>query len=94
MNFDNLVKVSKNKSVKGIPILNKLENSICKECQLGEMTSSSFSSKVYSTEHILDLVHIDLCGSISTKNYHGDKYFILFVDDYSRMMYVMFLKVK
>ena len=28
------------------------------------------------------------------KNYSGDKFFILFVDDYSRMMTVMYLKEK
>ena len=40
----------------------------------------------------MDLVHIDLCGPIGIESYNEDKYFILFVDDYSRMMTIMYLK--
>ena len=42
----------------------------------------------------MELVHIDLCGPTGIENYNRDKYFILFVDDYSRMMTVMCLKEK
>ena len=35
-----------------------------------------------------------MCGPIEVQSYKGDKYIILFVDDYSRMMKVMFLKKK
>ena len=37
-------------------------------------------------------MHIDLCGPIGVESYSGDKYFILFVDDYSRMIILMYLK--
>ena len=40
----------------------------------------------------LELVHTNLCGPIGIENYRGEKLFILFVDDYSRMMIVMYLK--
>ena len=36
----------------------------------------------------------NLCWPIDIERYNGDKYFILFVDDYSRMMTVMYLKDK
>ena len=39
-------------------------------------------------------MHIDLCRPIGTESYKGDKFFIPFVDDYSRMMSVMYLKEK
>ena len=51
------------------------------------MTKSSFTSK-----DILEIIHTNLCGPIEVQSYKGDKYIILFVDDYSRMMIVMFLK--
>ena len=35
-----------------------------------------------------------LCGPIGIETYSGEKKFILFVDDYSRMMTVMYLKDK
>ena len=67
---------------------------MCKQCQLGKMTKSSFKSKTYTSNEVLELVHTDLCGPIEVQNYKQDKYIILFVYDYSRMMTVMFLKQK
>ena len=46
---------------------------------------------MYISNDILDLVHTNLCGPMKVESYH---YFILFVNDYSRKMIVMFLKVK
>ena len=67
---------------------------MCKQCQLGKMTKSSFKSKTYTSKEILELVHTDLCGPIKVQSYKGDKYIMLLVHDYSRMMTVMFLKQK
>ena len=39
-------------------------------------------------------MHTDLCGPIGIESYTGEKFFILFVDDYSRMMIVMYLREK
>lgn len=94
INFDNIVKVSKSKTVRGLPQLDKPVNALCKECQLGKMTSSTFKRKSFSAEHLLDLVHTELCGPIRTKHIQGDRYFMIFTDDCSRMMWVTFLKDK
>ena len=58
------------------------------------MTKSRFKSKAYTSTEILEIVHTNLCGPIDVKSYKGDKYYILFFDDYSRMMTMMFLKEK
>ena len=39
-------------------------------------------------------MHTDLCGPIGVESYTGEKFFILFVDDYSRMMTIMYLREK
>ena len=41
-----------------------------------------------------EIVHTDLFGPIEVQRYKGHKYIMLFFDDYSRMMIVMFLKQK
>ena len=41
-NFDNLVTISKNKRVRGIPNLKRPEMAICKQCQIGNMGKTSF----------------------------------------------------
>ena len=58
------------------------------------MTKSSFKRKTYTSKEVLELVHTNLCGPIEVQSYKGDRYIMLFVDDYSRMMIVMFLKKK
>ena len=56
------------------------------------MTNASFKSKAHNSKEILEIVHTDLCRPIELQSYKGDKYIMLFVYDYSRMMTVMFLK--
>jgi hypothetical protein len=40
----------------------------------------------------LDIVNIDLCGPTRTKELDGVKYFMLLIDDYTKMTWVLFLK--
>ena len=77
---------------RGFPKLKKPDNMMCKQCQLGKMTKSSFKSKTYTSKGILEILHIDLCGPTKVQSYRGDKYIMLFVDDYSRAMRIKFLK--
>ena len=92
VNFDNLVKISKNRRVRGIPSLRKPNMGLCKNCQIGKMGKTSFKRKNYHSKEVLELVHTELCGTIGIESYSGDKFFIIFFDDYSRMMTVMYLK--
>ena len=94
VNCDNLISINIMKKVRGLPKLKKPDNTMCKQCQLGKMTKSSFKSKTYTSKEVLELVHADLCGPIEVQSYKGDKYIMFFVDDYSRMMTIMFLKQK
>ena len=58
------------------------------------MKKYSFKSKTHMSKEIWEIIHTNFCGSIDVQIYKGDKYIILFVVDYSRMMVVMFLKKK
>lgn len=89
-----MVKISKKRRVRGLPNLSKMDHAMCHECQKGKMTKSIFKRKDYSIKKTLELVHSDICGPMRIHSYYGDKYFILFVDDYTRLMTVMFLKEK
>jgi hypothetical protein len=42
----------------------------------------------------LQLVHSDLCGPLSSPSFSGCKYFLTFIDDFSRRTWVYFLKLK
>jgi transposase InsO family protein len=42
----------------------------------------------------LQLVHSDLCGPLSSPSFYGCKYFLTFIDEFSRRTWVYFLKLK
>jgi len=94
INFDNLVKISKLGAVRNLPKIIKPSNPICKHCQLGKQTRATFKTKEHSSSKPLELVHIDICGPMRTKSLQGYFYFMLFVDDFTRMCWVFFLKEK
>jgi hypothetical protein len=72
----------------------KPTNTLCKHCQQGKQTKTKLKSKEYSTTRPLEIVHTDLVGPTTTKGLKGEKYFMLLVDDYTRMTAVCFLKNK
>ena len=91
VNFDNLVNINKMVKLRGLTRLMKLENTICKQCQLGKVSRSSFKRNNYTSNEILELVHTNLCGPRNPQSYCGAIYYIFFVDHYSRMMIVIYL---
>ena len=42
----------------------------------------------------LKLVHSDVCGLMPTESFNGKRYFVTFIDDYSRCVKVYFMKHK
>jgi hypothetical protein len=58
------------------------------------MTKVPFSKKGERTSDLLALIHTDVCGPMSTYTRNGDRYFIMFIDDYSRYGYVYLMRHK
>jgi hypothetical protein len=94
IHFDKLVKVIKKEEVREMPQITKPTNTLCKHCQLGKQTKTKFKSKEYSMTRPLEIVHTDLVGTTTTKDLKGVEYFMLLVDDYTRMTSVFFLRNK
>jgi hypothetical protein len=94
MHFDNLVKVSKREAVREMSRITKPTNTLCKHCQQGKKTKTRFKSKEYSTTKPLEIVHTDLVVPNTKKVLKGERYFMLLVDYYTRMIAVLFLKNK
>ena len=68
--------------------------SVCESYSEGKMTMRSFKAKGHRAKEVLDLVHTDCCGPISTSARGGYEYFITFIDDYSRYEYVYLMRHK
>lgn len=55
---------------------------------------SSFPSKKFTITEKLEIVHTDLSGPTRTRGFYGERYFMILVDDFTRMMWIAFLKEK
>ncbi|KAM1665078.1 hypothetical protein ACFXTN_040504 [Malus domestica] len=65
----------------------------CRDCIKGKQTNKSSKGAKRSSE-LLETVHTDLCGPFPTPCLNGQKYFISFIDDHSRFMYLYLLNDK
>ena len=63
----------------------------CVDCIKGKQTNKSKKGATRSSA-ILEIIHIDICSL--DMDSHGKKYFITFIDDYSRYIYLYMLHNK
>lgn len=67
---------------------------VCLTCPLTKLTKLSFNKSEPRAEDVFELVYIDTWGPYKV-NYRGKyRYFLTFVDDYSRVTWVHLLKLK
>lgn len=94
VNFQAMILMSKNKMASGLPDFTHPKN-VYKGCLMSKQARRPFPSHTsFIAKECLELIHGDICGPISPPTQSGNKYFLLFVDDFSRAMWVYMLKTK
>ena len=78
-----------------LPELKSIDFDMCESCILGKQKNVSFL-KTGRTPKVekLELVHTNLWGPSSVASLRGSRYYITFIDDSSRKVWVYFLKNK
>ncbi|WJX50083.1 hypothetical protein P8452_36436 [Trifolium repens] len=67
----------------------------CTTCLLGKQPRDSFKNHLpMRSNEVLNVVHSDICGPIDVLSTGGNKYFLTFVDEFSRMTWLYHIKVK
>ncbi|KAI5323714.1 hypothetical protein L3X38_032786 [Prunus dulcis] len=80
--------------VHGLPSLEK-DLEVCEGCKLGKQHRDSFPTEsTWRAQFPLELVHTDICGPMQTASMSENRYFLLFIDDCTRMAWVYFLRNK
>jgi len=79
----------KHNLIKGVP---QLENKSikCATCLYKKQARYSFPQTTWRATHKLQLVHIDVRGPQRTASLNGSRYYIIFIDDYSRFCWIFF----
>jgi hypothetical protein len=67
---------------------------VCKGCAQGKNIKNPFPKSDSKAEEILELIHSNVCGPMSSTSLSGYVYYVSFIDDYSRKTWVYFLKTK
>ena len=75
-----------------LPRLDFDDLEICVDCVKGKLTKTKRKGATRS-QNLLEIVHTDISGPYST-TLCGKKYFITFIDDFSRYGYVYLIKEK
>lgn len=92
--FDRLHDLSAKNMVTGIPSI-PTHREVCTGCQLGKQSRQSFPRQSeHRATRPLELIHIDLCGPLPIASASGSRYIFVIIDDYSRYIWVYFLKDK
>ncbi|KAK2992531.1 hypothetical protein RJ640_002425 [Escallonia rubra] len=94
INFKNLKLLHKENMVQGLPTIEE-KHEVCEGCAFGKHHRQSFQKGVaWRAKEKLELVHTDVCGPMQTLSNTENMYFILFIDDYTRMTWVYFIRQK
>ncbi|KAL4347404.1 hypothetical protein GQ457_17G002840 [Hibiscus cannabinus] len=93
-NMRALCELHKKNMVRDFPSIS-LSNDLCEPCKLGKQHRLPFpKEKVWRASEKLQVVHTNICGPHRTLSLGGNKYFIIFIDDFTRMTWVYFMKEK
>lgn len=79
--------------VKGVD-LSQESLSNCISCAEGKQHRNKFPSEGSRSSKVLDLIHSDICGPMEVKSIKGSIYFVTFIDDFTRKVFVYFMKTK
>lgn len=80
--------------VHGFPHI-QMPNKVCDKCLISKQPRSSFS--IYTplrAKDLLNVVYSDVCGPIEVPTVGGNRYFVSFVDEFSRKIWLYLIKVK
>lgn len=72
----------------GLSINIENDNLKCDIWLQNKMTNLKFENNRYRANKILEIIHTDVNGPITQTGYKSEKYFVSFIDDFSRLVIV------
>jgi len=86
--------LSEKKMVQGLPKI-KLPNEVCDMCCTGKQARNSYHAIVpFNATKKLEVIHSDVCGRFEVKSVGGNRYFVTFIDEFTRKLWIYLLAKK
>jgi hypothetical protein len=60
-----------------------VQHGVCRGCALCKNAKVDFHSSENRSKRILDLIHLDVSGSLVAAYLQGSPYYVTFIDDFS-----------
>ncbi|KAM2723556.1 hypothetical protein EV1_026500 [Malus domestica] len=84
----------KKSMLKGLPQLDVRTDTVCAGCQYGKAHQLPYEESKFKAKEPLELVHSDVFGPVKQLSIGGMRYMVTFIDDFSRYVWVFFVKEK
>ena len=85
--------ITKNNSINK-NILNFNSDWNCKTCYKGKLSVKPIVGNLVKANKPLEIIYSDVCGPIQVNSIDGFRYYVSFIDDFTRMSIVMLIKTK
>ena len=84
-----------NKSaLRELPNLDVRNDMVCAGCQFGKAHQLPYEESSFRAKQLLELIHSYVFGKVNQSSVNGIHYMVTFIDDYSRYVWVYFMKQK
>lgn len=93
-NFRDLSYMCNLKLANGLPERIGNEFIKCEICLMNKMTNLKFDNNRRKANKILEIIHTDVHGPVTQTGYQGERYFVSFIDDFSKIAVVYCIKQK
>lgn len=95
LGIQDLGELSKKKMVLGMNVKTTSTEVICEPCIQGKIHRLPFPKQTqHRATEKLALVHTDVCGKMGVPSLNGGEYFLTFIDDQTRFVWIFILKKK
>jgi len=93
LNFRSLSYLSTENLISGLPVLDAYKKN-CETCLKGKQSRLPFVfEKPKRSKATLEVIHSDICGPFEVPTIGGSRYFITFVDEHTRMLWLYTIKL-
>ena len=94
LGVSSLQRLSHDRLVDGFDYDVSQQLTFCDTCPQRKQHRTKFPSSDWRAGELLGLVHSDVCGKMNEKSLGGAEYFLSFIDDKTRYVWVYFLRTK
>ncbi|KAE8667231.1 tir-nbs resistance protein [Hibiscus syriacus] len=94
VSYSKLSVMVKKSMLKGLPQLDVRTYTVCAGCQYGKAHQLPYDESKFKAKEPLELVHSDVFRPVKQQSISGMRYMVTFIDDFSRYVWVFFMKEK